>query len=107
MITIYDLIINRIRSMIDRLMREAAAESDQKMFCDTEMAKSRGKQKDLAARVLSLIALAARNQSFWAAWYGHLVQRNTSVVFFVKQHRAWLLFLIVLLYIVSSLPSGQ
>merc|ERR1719310_861441 len=36
--------------MIDRLMREAAAESDQKMFCDTEMAKSRGKQKDLAAR---------------------------------------------------------
>ena len=39
-----------IESMIDRLMREAAAESDQKMFCDTEMAKSRGKQKDLAAR---------------------------------------------------------
>jgi hypothetical protein len=39
-----------IESMIDRLMREAAEESDQKMFCDTEMAKSRGKQKDLAAR---------------------------------------------------------
>merc|ERR1719281_2398806 len=32
-------------------MREAAEESDQKMFCDTEMAKSRSKQKDLAARV--------------------------------------------------------
>merc|ERR1719375_37615 len=40
-----------IESMIDRLMREAAEESDQKMFCDTEMAKSRSKQKDLAARV--------------------------------------------------------
>merc|ERR1719375_2102528 len=39
-----------IESMIDRLMREAAEESDQKMFCDTEMAKSRSKQKDLAAR---------------------------------------------------------
>jgi chromosome segregation ATPase len=39
-----------IESMIDRLMSEAAEESDQKMFCDTEMAKSRGKQKDLAAR---------------------------------------------------------
>merc|ERR1719163_2684910 len=32
-------------------MREAAEESDQKMFCDTEMSKSRSKQKDLAARV--------------------------------------------------------
>jgi chromosome segregation ATPase len=39
-----------IESMIDRLMREAAEESDQKAFCDSEMAKSRGKQKDLAAR---------------------------------------------------------
>jgi chromosome segregation ATPase len=39
-----------IESMIDRLMQEAAAESDQKAFCDSEMAKSRGKQKDLAAR---------------------------------------------------------
>merc|ERR1719331_3596011 len=36
--------------MIDRLMREAAQESDQKAFCDTELAKSRSKQKDLAAR---------------------------------------------------------
>merc|ERR1719337_159329 len=37
--------------MIDRLMKEAAEEADQKMFCDTEMAKSRAKQKDLAAKV--------------------------------------------------------
>ena len=37
--------------MIDRLMKEAAEEADQKMFCDTEMAKSRSKQKDLAAKV--------------------------------------------------------
>merc|ERR1719359_1196741 len=40
-----------IESMIDRLMREAAEESDQKAFCDTELAKSRSKQKDLASRV--------------------------------------------------------
>jgi chromosome segregation ATPase len=40
-----------IESMIDRLMKEAAEESDQKMFCDTELAKSRSKQKDLAAKV--------------------------------------------------------
>merc|ERR1719506_1939560 len=39
-----------IESMIDRLMREAAEESDQKAFCDSEMAKSRAKQRDLAAR---------------------------------------------------------
>jgi chromosome segregation ATPase len=39
-----------IESMIDRLMREAAEESDQKAFCDSEMTKSRAKQKDLAAR---------------------------------------------------------
>merc|ERR1719310_2198970 len=39
-----------IESMIDRLMREAAEESDQKAFCDSEMSKSRNKQKDLAAR---------------------------------------------------------
>merc|ERR1719214_436045 len=32
-------------------MKEAAEEADQKMFCDTEMAKSRSKQKDLAAKV--------------------------------------------------------
>jgi hypothetical protein len=37
--------------MIDRLMKEAAEEADQKMFCDTEISKSRAKQKDLAAKV--------------------------------------------------------
>merc|ERR1719258_883298 len=40
-----------IESMIDRLMKEAAEEADQKMFCDTEISKSRAKQKDLAAKV--------------------------------------------------------
>merc|ERR1719353_749259 len=40
-----------IESMIDRLMKEAAEEADQKMFCDTELAKSRSKQKDLASKV--------------------------------------------------------
>merc|ERR1719465_339660 len=37
--------------MIDRLMKEAAEEADQKMFCDTEISKSRAKQKELAAKV--------------------------------------------------------
>jgi chromosome segregation ATPase len=40
-----------IETMIDRLMKEAAEEADQKMFCDTEIAKSRSKQKDLASKV--------------------------------------------------------
>jgi hypothetical protein len=40
-----------IESMIDRLMKEAAEEADQKMFCDTEISKSRAKQKDLASKV--------------------------------------------------------
>merc|ERR1719371_11065 len=37
--------------MIDRLMKEAAEEEDQKMFCDTEMEKSRAKQKELSSKV--------------------------------------------------------
>merc|ERR1719271_854588 len=40
-----------IESMIDRLMKEAAEEEDQKMFCDTEMEKSRAKQKELSSKV--------------------------------------------------------
>merc|ERR1719199_932307 len=37
--------------MIDRLMKEAAEEADQKMFCDTEIEKSRAKQKELSSKV--------------------------------------------------------
>jgi chromosome segregation ATPase len=40
-----------IESMIDRLMKEAAEESDAKAFCDTEMEKSRTKQRELSAKV--------------------------------------------------------
>jgi chromosome segregation ATPase len=40
-----------IESMIDRLMKEAAEESDAKAFCDVEMDKSRTKQRELAAKV--------------------------------------------------------
>ena len=46
----WDLACRR-RSMIDRLMKEAAEEADQKMFCDTEMEKSRAKQKELSSKV--------------------------------------------------------
>merc|ERR1719191_747634 len=40
-----------IESMIDRLMKEAAEEADQKMFCDTDIEKSRAKQKELSSKV--------------------------------------------------------
>ena len=39
------------RNMIDRLMKEAAEEADGKSFCDTEIAKSRTKQKELSSKV--------------------------------------------------------
>merc|ERR1719359_2363310 len=37
--------------MIDRLMKEAAEESDAKAFCDTEISKSRTKQRELSSKV--------------------------------------------------------
>jgi len=40
-----------IESMIDRLMKEAAEESDAKAFCDVELDKSRTKQRELSAKV--------------------------------------------------------
>jgi hypothetical protein len=40
-----------IESMIDRLMKEAAEESDAKAFCDVELEKSRTKQRELSAKV--------------------------------------------------------
>merc|ERR1719424_1102730 len=40
-----------IEGMIDRLMKEAAEESDAKAFCDVEMDKSRTKQSELSAKV--------------------------------------------------------
>jgi len=40
-----------IEGMIDKLMKEAAEESDAKAFCDVEMEKSRTKQRELAAKV--------------------------------------------------------
>merc|ERR1719265_1473614 len=40
-----------IEGMIDRLMKEAAEESDAKAFCDTETEKSRTKQSELSAKV--------------------------------------------------------
>merc|ERR1719271_925622 len=39
-----------ISDMIDRLTKEAAEEADAKAFCDTEVSKSRTKQKDLSAK---------------------------------------------------------
>jgi hypothetical protein len=40
-----------IEAMIDRLLAEAGEEADAKVFCDTELSKSREKQKELAARI--------------------------------------------------------
>merc|ERR1719428_1439728 len=37
--------------MIDRLEKEAAEEADAKAFCDTEISKSRTKQKELSSKV--------------------------------------------------------
>ena len=48
--------------MIDRLMKEAAEEEDQKMFCDTEMEKSRAKQKELSSKVLTSDQLRKHNR---------------------------------------------
>jgi chromosome segregation ATPase len=47
----FSKIIGMIEGMIDRLMKEAAEESDAKAFCDVEMDKSRTKQAELSAKV--------------------------------------------------------
>jgi len=46
----FDKVMGMIESMIDRLMKEAAEESDAKAFCDTEIEKSRTKQKELSSK---------------------------------------------------------
>merc|ERR1719181_287902 len=46
----FDKVMGMIESMIDRLMKEAAEESDAKSFCDTEIEKSRAKQKELSSK---------------------------------------------------------
>merc|ERR1719207_196609 len=46
----FDKVIGMIEGMIDRLMKEAAEESDAKAFCDTEIEKSRTKQKELSSK---------------------------------------------------------
>merc|ERR1719265_151651 len=44
-------VIGMVEGMIDKLMKEAAEESDAKAFCDTEISKSRTKQKELSSKV--------------------------------------------------------
>merc|ERR1719359_2643598 len=46
----FDKVVGMIEAMIDRLMKEAAEESDAKAFCDTEIEKSRAKQKELSSK---------------------------------------------------------
>merc|ERR1719387_2957945 len=46
----FDKVIGMIEGMIDKLMKEAAEESDAKAFCDTEIEKSRAKQKELSSK---------------------------------------------------------
>jgi chromosome segregation ATPase len=46
----FDKVKGLIENMIDRLMQEAAEESDAKSFCDVEIEKSRTKQRELAAK---------------------------------------------------------
>jgi chromosome segregation ATPase len=41
---------DKVIGMIDKLMKEAAEESDAKAFCDTEIEKSRTKQKELSSK---------------------------------------------------------
>merc|ERR1719359_1129825 len=47
----FDKVVGMIEAMIDRLMKEAAEESDAKSFCDTEISKSRAKQQELSSKV--------------------------------------------------------
>merc|ERR1719313_1033179 len=46
----FDKVTGMIEGMIDKLMKEAAEESDAKAFCDTEIEKSRAKQKELSSK---------------------------------------------------------
>jgi chromosome segregation ATPase len=46
----FDKVIGMVEGMIDKLMKEAAEESDAKAFCDTEIEKSRAKQKELSSK---------------------------------------------------------